>query len=254
MFDSVLTRRKAKLSPGDVVEIDGRPVRLRVHASARRVSLRLDSAKREVVATAPSLRRLCDALAFAQSRSGWIAARLDALPEQQAFRPGASIPLAGAPCRLERAAMRISPKVIAAREDEPARLLAYGEGPAFARAVERGLKAEALRVLKARTSVHAAALAQPEPLVTVMDARARWGSCMPAHGGAAARIRYVWRLVMAPPFVLDYVAAHECAHLVEANHGPRFWALVKGLYGDPAPAKAWLKQHGVRLHGLGGGA
>jgi predicted metal-dependent hydrolase len=251
MFDSVLTRRKAKLAPGDLVEINGRPVRLKVHASARRVSLRLDSAKREVVATAPSLRRLPDALAFAQSRSVWIAERLDALPNPHVFRPGDSITLAGAPCRLERAAMRIAPRVIPAREDEVARLLAYGEGLVYARAVERGLKAEALKVLKARTMVHAAALAQPDPSVAVMDARARWGSCMPAHGGAGARIRYVWRLIMAPPFVLDYVAAHECAHLVEANHGPRFWALVRQVCGSEKPSRDWLRRHGARLHGFG---
>ena len=251
VFDSILTRRKAKLSPGDVVEINGWPVRLRVHARARRVSLRLDTARREVVATAPDLRRLPDALAFARSRAVWIAERLDALPDVVAFAPGQIISVGGAPCRLERAAMRIPARLIPARDAEPARLLAYGEGPAFARAVVRALKAEALGVLTARTAVHAAALGAPMPGVAVMDARARWGSCTPAHGGAGARIRYVWRLILAPASVLDYVAAHECAHLVEANHGPRFWAAVARLYGDPAPARAWLKHHGARLHGMG---
>ena len=253
VFDSILTRRKAKLSPGDLVEIDGRPVRLKVHASARRVSLRLDSAKREIVATAPNLRRLPDALAFAQSRAGWIAERLDALPEPQGFAPGQVISVAGAPCRLERPAMRIPPKIIPARDDEPARLLAYGGDQAtFGRAVVRALKAEALGLLKARTAAHAAALGAAPPSVAVMDAKARWGSCTPAHAGKGASIRYVWRLILAPPFVLDYVAAHECAHLVEANHGPRFWALVRRLYGDHAAARAWLKAHGARLHGMGG--
>ena len=252
VFDSILTRRRAKLAAGDLVEIDGRPVRLRVHASARRVSLRLDVARREVVATAPSARRLEDALAFARSRSVWIAARLDALPEPAAFVPGRIVSLVGEPCRLERAAMRIAPRLIAATADEPARLLAYGEGAGFARAVERGLKAEALRVLSERTAVHAAALGQPMPQVAVMDAKARWGSCTPARGGQGARIRYVWRLIMAPSFVADYVAAHECAHLVEANHGPRFWAQVARLYGEPAPARAWLKRHGPRLQAAGG--
>ena len=74
------------------------------------------------------------------------------------------------------------------------------------------------------------------------------------QGGArgVAKIRYVWRLVLAPPSVLDYVAAHECAHLHEANHGPRFWDLVRRLYGDPSPAKAWLRAHGQALHAAGG--
>ena len=74
---------------------------------------------------------------------------------------------------------------------------------------------------------------------------------MPAQRGAGARIRYNWRLVLAPAMVLDYVAAHECAHLLEANHGPRFWALVQQLYGDLSPARAWLRTRGAELHAAG---
>jgi predicted metal-dependent hydrolase len=246
-----LFRARAKLVAGDLIEVGGRPVRLAVHARARRVSLRLDTARREVVAVAPSARRLGEAAAFAESRRDWIAQRLDTLPQPLAFRPGASIPFQGAACRLERAAMRIAPRVVAARDDDPARLLAYGEGPAFVRAVERGLRAEALRMLSERTAVYAAALAAPMPHVAVMDARARWGSCRPGLRGQPGRIRYAWRLVLAPPEVGDYVAAHESAHLLEPNHGPQFWALVRRLFGDPAAAQAWLKAHGARLHAVG---
>jgi predicted metal-dependent hydrolase len=89
------------------------------------------------------------------------------------------------------------------------------------------------------------------PSVAVMDARARWGSCRGGLGGAPGQIRYAWRLILASPQVADYVAAHECAHLVEPNHGPRFWALVRRLYGDPTKAQAWLKTHGARLHAVG---
>ena len=242
-----LFRRSApRFASGDLIEVDGRPVRLAVHGSARRVSLRLDTARREVVATAPNAKRLADAAAFAQSRAAWIAARLDSLPDSAGFAPGAMLEINGAPLRLERAAMRIAPRIIAATADEPARLLAYGEGEAYARAVERALRAEALRVLTERTAIHAAALGAPMPHVAVMDARARWGSCRPPD-----RIRYAWRLIAAPPFVLDYVAAHECAHLRECNHSPRFWAEVDGLYGDPAAARAWLRRHGAKLHALG---
>ena len=90
-----------------------------------------------------------------------------------------------------------------------------------------------------------------------MDARGRWGSCTPARkaGFAASaqvgRIRYSWRLILAPYSVLDYVAAHECAHLVEANHGPNFWALVKDLVGEPKAHRAWLRAHGATLHAFG---
>ena len=244
-----------RLQPGDLATVAGHPVRLAVNGRARRVSLRLDVARREVVATAPALRRLPDALAFAQSRAAWVAARLDALPQRTAFMPGAVIEVAGRTCRLERAAMRIRPTLKPGTAEEPARLIASGEGKAFARAVERGLRAEALARLGAATTRHCMALGHAAPRLALQDARSRWGSCRKAQGQATpACIRYNWRLVLAPPEVLDYVAAHECAHLIEANHGPKFWALVTRLYGDPAVARAWLKANGARLHAVGGAA
>lgn len=150
--------------------------------------------------------------------------------------------------------MRIKPRLIPATPEEPARLLASGEGEAYTRAVERALRAEALRVLSERTRVHAAALHQPSPQVAVADARGRWGSCKPAHRGDAARIRYNWRLILAPPWVLDYVAAHECAHLIEANHSPAYWAVVRQIYPEFAKARAWLRRHGEALHAHGSDA
>src|SRR5207237_2895287 len=139
-----------RLAHGDLIEVEGRPVRLAVQARARRVSLRLDPARREVVAVAPTRSRLKDAAAFAHERAAWIAERLDRLPAALAFAPGARISVGGVPCRLERAAMRIRPRLIPATPDEPARLLAPGDGEAFARGVQRALKHEALAVLTAR--------------------------------------------------------------------------------------------------------
>jgi predicted metal-dependent hydrolase len=226
-------------------------VRFSVNARARRISVRIDAVRREAVAVSPSARRLMDAARFAESRARWIAERLDALPVPARLEPGAVIEVGGAPCRLERAAMRIVPRLIAATLDEPQRLIASGDGEAYNRAVMRALKAEALRRLTRRTAVHAAALHQPAPSLAVADPRSRWGSCKGGNAGAPAAIRYNWRLVLAPDWVLDYVAAHECAHLIEANHGPRFWALVDRLYGDHRPARAWLAEHGARLHAVG---
>jgi hypothetical protein len=136
-----------------------------------------------------------------------------------------------------RGAARLSPGVIRSG----------GEDDAFAHRVLNLLRREALADLAARTAVHAAALGVPMPRVSLNDAGGRWGSCTPARG----TIRYSWRLIAAPPSVLDYLAAHEVAHLKEANHGPSFWALVERLYGDPRPARDWLKREGAALHGLG---
>ena len=236
---------------GDVVQVEGHSVRLAVNARARRVSLRLDAQRREVVATAPSLHQLADALAFAEARASWIAQRMAGLAAPVRFVPGVLIEVGGRPVRLERAAMRTRPTLKPSTELEPARLIASGEGEAFARAVQRALRTEALVRLQARTAYHCGVLGQPVPPVALQDARSRWGSCRKAQPGVPAAIRYSWRLVLAPSEVLDYVAAHECAHLVDANHGLEFWALVRRLHCDPSAASVWLKANGARLHAFG---
>ena len=223
------------------IEVAGRPVRLHVNPRARRLTLRVNGATGEVVVTAPSRRRLGEAADFARRKADWIAARLEALPESSPFRPGTVIPLRGAMVGLEAAPGRGAARLKAGA------VVSGGEGEAYARRVLNLLRREALADLQARTAAHAAALGVAMPRITLNDPRGRWGSCTPARG----TIRYSWRLIAAPPFVLDYLAAHETAHLLEANHGPRFWALVEQLYGDPAPARAWLREHGPALHALG---
>ncbi len=233
------------------MQVQGHPVRLTVNARCRRISLRLDVTRREVVATAPSLRALPDAVSFAQSRADWIATKLSALPAPVSLQPGAMIEVYGQPCRLDRAAMRMRPVLKPATAEEPARLIAYGENLAFSRAVVRALRSEAMLRLTARTEVHCSALGAATPAIALQDARSRWGSCRAAGPWGVATIRYNWRLVMAPPEVLDYVVAHECAHLIRADHGPQFWAVVHKLYGDVRPARAWLKDQGAKLHAVG---
>ena len=223
------------------IEVAGRAVRLHVNPRARRLTLRVNGATGEVVVTAPSRRRLPEAAEFARRKAEWITARLGALPAGLPFRPGTVIPLRGAPTRLEAAPGRGAARIM------DGMLVSGGEGEAYARRVANLLRREAMADLSARTAVHAAALGVSMPRITLNDPRGRWGSCTPGRG----TIRYSWRLIAAPPFILDYLAAHETAHLVEANHGPGFWAVVERLFGDPGPARAWLKAHGPGLHALG---
>lgn len=234
---------------GDRIEIAGAVIRLKVHARARRVSLRLDRSRREVVATAPSPRRLGEAAAFARDRIDWILARLDELPAPQPLAPGARLSLFGAEVVLVEASGRA--RLVAGADDEPGQILAAGDDETYARAVQRVVKRHALEELTALTAIHARALGAAAPKVALTDARSRWGSCKPAMGAQPAVVRYSWRLALAPPEVSDYVVAHECAHLRELNHGPRFWALVETLVGDPAPHRQWLRLHGARLHAVG---
>lgn len=234
---------------GDRLEVAGAVVRLKVHRGARRVSLRLDRARREIVATAPSPRRLAEAARFARDRAAWIAERMADLPQPQTLRPGQVLEVFGAPVRLDAASGRA--RWHEATETDPARITAMGEGEGFARAVILVLKKRALAVLTERTALHAAALGAAMPKVAVMDAKARWGSCKPGFGGQPASIRYSWRLALAPFAVADYVAAHECAHLLELNHGPRFWAHVASLVDKVPTHRAWLRREGGRLHAFG---
>jgi len=251
-----LFRSAPRYADGDHIVVAGARVRLRVSSRASRISLRIDAARREVVATAPNARRLPEAAAFANQRTTWIATQMAGLPEAMVLAPGMMIQVLGRPWRLERASGRARWR--ASTTGQPGVLTVAGEGEAFVKAVIRALKAEARRMFAERTAVYAAAVDRPVPVLAIMDAKGRWGSCrQPRRAGFGAsaevgRVRYSWRLVLAPFEVADYVVAHECAHLVEANHSPRFWAVVHGLVGDHRPHRAWLREHGARLHAFGG--
>jgi hypothetical protein len=235
---------------GDRLEVAGTPVTLKVNRRARRVSLRLDRTRREIVATAPSPRRLSEAAAFARERAHWIAERLAELPPSEPLRPGMMLEVFGQPVRLEATTGRA--RWHEATAFSPHRISAAGEGEGYARAVILMIKKRALAVMGERTAHYAARLGAPMPKVAIMDARARWGSCRPGRrADQAGSIRYSWRLALAPFAVADYVAAHECAHLLELNHGPRFWGHVRSLIGDERPHRAWLRAEGARLHAFG---
>jgi predicted metal-dependent hydrolase len=248
--------RGQSYAPGDLIEVAGARVRLRVSPRSRRVSLRIDQTRREVIASAPSQRRLHEAVAFAGQRAHWIAAQIRRLPEPSLLSPGDVVEVFGRVHRLETAPSRLKAGLYEG-DDGQAVLRAFGEGEAFGRAVVRLIKRHALEVLTRQTAHHAAALGRPMPKVAVADAKARWGSCRPARPALLGRpgdtgsIRYSWRLALAPFEVADYVAAHECAHLLEANHGPRFWAIVRRIHGHEASPRDWLRQHGARLHAFG---
>ena len=220
-------------------------LRLSVNRRARRLSVRIDGRAGEAVVIAPSLRTLPQAVDFARSRALWIAERLAARPESTPLTPGQEILLAGRSVRLEATGTAAAARLVET-EAGPA-IRAGGEGEAFSRRVLNFLKAEARRRLTERTEVHRATLGQAPVRLSITDSRTRWGSCSP-H---ARTIRYSWRVVMAPEAVLDYLAAHEVAHLVHADHSPSYWAVVQRLVGDHRPFRKWLREHGAALHAVG---
>ena len=223
----------------------GITLRLSVNPRARRVSIRIDARAGEAVAVAPSERRLGDAVAFARSKTGWIADRLAARLDGQPLAPGQSILVHGRPTRLQASGNAAAARLTA--DAGGPIIVSGGEGAAFARRVENLLKRVARETLTARTDVHLRALGQKPVRLSIIDPRSRWGSCSPHNRS----IRYSWRVVMAPPAVLDYLAAHEVAHLVHADHSPAYWSVVQRLVGDHRPFRTWLREHGQALHAVG---
>ncbi|MGI9170147.1 MAG: M48 family metallopeptidase [Caulobacteraceae bacterium] len=231
---------------GERLDIEGLPVRLTVNRRARRVCLRIDRALREAVAVAPSASRLADAAAFARTRRAWIDERLSALPAPRPLRAAEPLAVFGDPWRLTPDGRR--PRLVAAADGAPSRLTGCGAGEVDGSLVARAVRRKALEVFKSRAEAHCRGLGVAVPALSLSEARTRWGSCSAARPGRAARVRISWRLALAPLAVADYVVAHECAHLVEANHGPRFWSLVRRLIGDETPHRVWLRSRGEGLH------
>ena len=218
-------------------------VRLEINPKAKRLILRLDERNREAVAIAPSRRKLSDAAAFAAERLDWLAQQLSALPESVALIAGNQFDLRGNPCQISldgpgrRAIMEPGPPTI---------LRVPGDPETTPKRVERFLRGEAKQDLT-RAVEHYCALLQVEARrVSVKDTRSRWGSCT-----SDGRLAFSWRLIMAPPYVLDYVAAHECAHLLEMNHSAAFWAHVATCRPHWKTERKWLRQHGRHLQAVG---
>jgi predicted metal-dependent hydrolase len=249
LFDLPPFLRRPAAQPSTIqVIVDGRPVSIAVrrHASARRLTLRVRIARGDVVMTLPARVSLKAAQAFAERQVPWIGERLRGLSGAVPFADGAELPVRGVMHRIAPAGTRAVTR-LADPDDGGSPLLLVGGSPDhLPRRTLDFLKREAKRDLEAAVARHASALGVTTARITIKDTRSRWGSC--SSQGALA---FSWRLVMAPPMVLDYVAAHEVAHRREMNHSPRFWAIVLDLFPQTDAAEAWLKAHGAGLHRYG---
>ena len=221
-------------------------VRVRRHAKARRYTLRIQSAAREVVLTMPPRGSLKQASEFAQKHAAWIAARLERLPKAAPFTDGTVVPLRGVDHRIVASAGAARHGVGRNGVGDERLLCVAGAEPHIPRRVRDFLKREAKRDLEAASRQAAQALGVTIKRVSVRDQSSRWGSC-----STTGVLSYSWRLILAPPFVLDYLAAHEVAHLVEMNHSREFWRLVERICPPMTRAKAWLDAHGTELHRYG---
>jgi predicted metal-dependent hydrolase len=221
-------------------------------ASARRYTLRVKTGSGELVLTMPTRGSLKEAQAFAERQGAWIGARLRRMPRAIAFEPGAIVPLRGIPHEIvhrpgQRGSVWIEAAHPALFAGAELALCVAGDAAHVARRVRDFLKRQAKRDLEAAVLHYARALDLPNRAVGLRDTTSRWGSC-----SSAGSLNFSWRLILAPAYVLDYLAAHEVAHLVHMNHSARFWKLTRKLCAETDRAEGWLKAHGKELHRYGG--
>lgn len=230
----------------ETLRIGGRsvPVKVRLNPRARRLIVKVHPSTGEVAVVAPSERSVSKALDFARQEGDWIAGRLARVPDPVYLEPGDLVLFKGAHYVLrlspdqrsgvwiDNDALRPTIRVSGLREHAPRR-------------VEDWLRRQARTQIIRRVNALTAELGTKARRITVRDASSRWGSC-----STSGAISMSWRLIMAPNYVLNYVCAHEVAHLREMNHGTRFWRLVDRLVGpdEAQAAQAWLRENGTELH------
>lgn len=223
----------------------GVPVEVRRHSSARRLTLRVSKTRRAVVVTLPSTSHIDEAGRFLSTHADWVRDRLGRVPEPVPLVDGATIPFRGNPHRVcLTGTSRPAPVVsVDASARGTLRLKVSGRQEHAARRLKDWLVAQARKDLEASVALHAGNLGVRARHISLRDQTTRWGSC-----SASGVLSFSWRLVLAPRYVLDYVAAHEVAHLCEMNHGPRFWKLVRQCVPRLEEAKNWLRNEGSDLH------
>ncbi|WP_269584768.1 M48 family metallopeptidase [Roseibium sp. Sym1] len=234
----------------DHIEIDDgtRAVRIRLKANprAQRYLLRLPADRSGPVLTVPRGGNLARAEHFARQHIDWLLERLQDRPEHVPFSPGDLVPLRGDDHVIVPTGKLRGLVSAGETEDGYPALLVPGAEDHIPRKVTSWLKEQARADITRQAGLHAAAIGRKIAAISIRDTRSRWGSC--ASNG---RLSFSWRLILAPPEILDYVAAHEVAHLKEMNHSARFWRLCEHLAPQTPGARIWLKENGQRLHGYG---
>jgi predicted metal-dependent hydrolase len=185
-------------------------------------------------------------MALLMGHADWVARRIAALPTAVSLTDGAEVPIDGIPHRIRHHPDARSSHRRGGAWLEDGELHVTGLPEFLPRRVVDFLRAESGRRMSGLVRAKAAQAGLIPARITIKDTTSRWGSCAP--DGALA---FSWRLVMAPDFVQDYVAAHEVAHLRHMNHSPAFWYLVSSMTAHTPRAMAWLRHEGPSLLRVG---
>jgi predicted metal-dependent hydrolase len=228
--------------PAAQVHIAGESVAVAVKVSTRARSYKLSLPHGGApLLTVPRYGRWAEAKAFLDEHTPWLAERIEQSVKPVAFVRGAIVPLRGVNHRIVPTG-RVRGVVEVGEHEGELALLVPGAPEHRARRLTDWLKAEAHRDLTRRVKVHAGTLGVEIHSIVMRSQSTRWGSC-----SSRGKLNFNWRLVIAPPYVLDYVAAHEVAHLVQMNHSRRFWAVVEKTLPTMERGREWLRVHGREL-------
>ena len=241
-----LPKKSATLKAERSYEVAGRvlPLRVMENPRATRLTLRIDAGGKGLRMTVPPGMPAREVEKFLVRHEGWIETRIAKMPDQPNVRPGVKIPVRGVPHLIVHEPAKRG-TVRQENGAEGPRLIVYGDRPHLARRVGDFLKREARRDLEMLVARHTTTVGRRAKAVRLKDTKSRWGSCT-----SDGMLSFSWRIMMAPPPVIDYLVAHEVAHLKEMNHGPKFWKLCGELCPDTERCKAWLKRNGSALQAI----
>lgn len=214
------------------------PLQINAAWKNRRLTLRIDSKSRKVVLSMPKICPLGKARQFIQNHLDWIEEHLTQLPPLKDFSDGDKILILGQEILLKHV-----PDSLRATHLQNGILHVGGDQAFFHRRVKDYIKREAKKDFARRSQILAQKLGCKLENVVLKDTKSRWGSCSGLNN-----INYNWRIALAPECVIDYLMAHEVAHLKHRDHSPAFWRCVKTLYAGASIGRNWLKTHGSELY------
>ncbi|MBB4075929.1 hypothetical protein GGR08_000210 [Bartonella fuyuanensis] len=224
------------------------PLRVRRRRCARRLTLRVNSSGKEICVTIPLSISLCTVQSFIEKHRAWIEARLARvqISHKNAYlKEGATIPFLGVSHTIRHREGRGVTEIVTADAGQGSKIIVYGQVEYLPRRIADVLKKQAAFIITPLVTHYSHKVERKVKSICYKDTKSRWGSC-----SIDKRLSFSWRLVMAPKEVIEYVVAHEVAHLVEMNHGPRFWALCEELCPGSKMYRTWLKENAHRLQAI----
>ena len=214
------------------------PISVRRPHNAKRISLRISQAKNSVVLTLPKRASLLSGMKFLDSKSDWLLTNLEENPAITIY-DGATLPILGKLYTIKR----LNGRGVTQLDTENLQIVVHCQEEFITRRVKDFLKKFLQEECTKRAEHLAFALNKHIKKVIISEAMSRWGSCK-----KDGTLSFSSLLIFAPPEILQYIIAHEVAHLKEMNHSPHFWKVVEQLYPDMHCARKWLRKEGYRLH------